>query len=73
MNFTPPLLSTIRARTLIVSGDRDPFYPVELAVQMYRAIPRAALWVIPNDGHGPIYGKWRESFERATLEFLDAS
>jgi pimeloyl-ACP methyl ester carboxylesterase len=73
MSFTPPLLSTIRARTLVVSGDRDPFYPVELAVEMYRAIPRATLWVIPNEGHSPIYGAWRESFERATLDFLAAS
>lgn len=28
MNFTPPLLSTITARTLIVHGDRDMFFPV---------------------------------------------
>ncbi len=27
MNFTPDQLATITARTLIVSGDRDPFYP----------------------------------------------
>lgn len=30
MSFTPAQLSTITARTLIVAGDRDPFYPVEL-------------------------------------------
>ena len=30
MNFTPPYLSVIQARTLIVQGDRDPRYPVEL-------------------------------------------
>ena len=28
LNFTPPYLSTIQARTLIVQGDRDPLYPV---------------------------------------------
>jgi len=43
MAFTPPLLATITARTLIVHGDRDPLYPVELALEMYRAIPDAAL------------------------------
>src|SRR5205823_1403624 len=31
MAFTPPLLATIAARTLIVHGDRDPLYPVERA------------------------------------------
>jgi pimeloyl-ACP methyl ester carboxylesterase len=52
--FTPAQLATIRARTLIVYGDRDPFYPVEIAVAMYRAIPRAALWVVPEAGHTPV-------------------
>jgi pimeloyl-ACP methyl ester carboxylesterase len=41
LRFTPPEPATIRAETLLVSGDRDPLYPVELAVEMYRAIPRA--------------------------------
>ena len=27
MNFTPPYLSTITARTLVVHGDRDPLFP----------------------------------------------
>jgi pimeloyl-ACP methyl ester carboxylesterase len=54
MNFTPPLLSTIQARTLIVQGDRDPLYPVELSVEMAKAIPRSSLWIVPNGGHGPL-------------------
>ena len=33
MAFTPPLLATITARTLVVHGDRDPLYPVELAIE----------------------------------------
>jgi pimeloyl-ACP methyl ester carboxylesterase len=70
MNFTPPLLSTIAARTLIVYGDRDPLYPVEIAVGMYRAIPRAALWVVPGGGHVPIFLDARAEFVRAALEFL---
>ena len=39
MNFTTPYLSTIAARTLIVYGDRDPLYPVHIALEMYSAIP----------------------------------
>ncbi len=53
MNFTAESLSRITARTLIVHGDRDPFYPVELAVELLRGIPNSALWVVPNGGHGP--------------------
>ena len=70
MNFTPPLLSTISARTLVVHGDRDPLYPVELAVEMYRAIPRASLWIVPGGGHGPIFGAQSAPFRSAALAFL---
>ena len=70
MNFTPPYLSTIEARTLIVHGDRDPLYPVNLAMEMYAAIPRAYLWVIPNGGHGPIFGDMAERFVETALTFL---
>jgi len=53
MNFTPPSLSTITARTLIIFGDRDPFYPVSMTLDMYRAIPCSYLWIVPNGGHVP--------------------
>jgi pimeloyl-ACP methyl ester carboxylesterase len=70
MNFTPPYLSTIRARTLIVQGDRDPLYPVELSVEMARAIPQSQLWILPNRGHGPVLGdKWPD-FQKAAAAFL---
>jgi len=70
MNFTPPYLSTITARTLIVHGDRDPLYPVNLALEMFTAIPRSYLWVIPNGGHGPIFGEMAGPFANKSLDFL---
>jgi pimeloyl-ACP methyl ester carboxylesterase len=70
MNFTVAYLSTITARTLIVHGDRDPFYPVELALEMYSAIPRSYLWVIPNGGHGPIFGDQKDDFIRMASAIL---
>ena len=72
MNFTPPYLATIAARTLIVHGDRDPLYPVNLAMEMYAAIPRAYLWVIPNGGHGPIFGEHTGSGE-TTSRFAETA
>jgi pimeloyl-ACP methyl ester carboxylesterase len=51
MNFTPPYLSTITARTMIIHGDRDPFFPVSIPVEMYHSIPNSALWIVPNTGH----------------------
>jgi pimeloyl-ACP methyl ester carboxylesterase len=51
MNFTPPYLSTITARTLIVHGDRDWAFPVSIPVEMFKAIPKSALCIVPNSGH----------------------
>ncbi|MFI5317420.1 MAG: alpha/beta fold hydrolase [Myxococcota bacterium] len=70
MSFTPPQLARVSARTLVVYGDRDPLYPVELGLELHRSIPRSALWVVPNGGHGPIFGGGGEPFARAALEFL---
>lgn len=68
--FTPPLLATIQARTLIVQGDRDPLYPVELSVEMARAIPNSALWIVPESGHGPVLGERWPEFVKAARQFL---
>ena len=73
MNFTPASLSKITAPTLIVSGDRDPLYPIEMAVEMYRAIPRSALWVTPNAGHGPVFLDAAPQFAQTALAFFRRS
>jgi pimeloyl-ACP methyl ester carboxylesterase len=73
MDFTPESLSTIQAATLIVYGDRDFLYPVEMAVQMYRAIPRSALWVVPQGGHGPVFRDAAPQFVKTTLTFFESS
>jgi pimeloyl-ACP methyl ester carboxylesterase len=73
LNFTPPLLSTIQARAFIIQGDRDPLYPVELSLEMARAIPNSRLWIIPNAGHGPVIGdRWPE-FIKTSSAFLQES
>jgi pimeloyl-ACP methyl ester carboxylesterase len=64
-----PLLATILARALIVHGDRGSFFPVEIALEMYRAIPRSYLWVIPHSSHGlPAY--LHQAFLDTVLPFL---
>ncbi len=70
MNFTARTLSTITARTLVVHGDRDRFFPVEIAVSLYRSIPDAALWIIPGGDHAPIYDP-AVPFTSTALRFLD--
>lgn len=70
MNFTPPSLARITARTLVVYGDRDFLYPIEMAVDMYRAIPQSALWVVPKGGHGPVFLDAAPLFVKTSLDFL---
>jgi pimeloyl-ACP methyl ester carboxylesterase len=70
MTFTASDLSAIGARTLIVHGDRDPYYPVSVAFEMYTAIRRSWLWVVPNGGHGPIFGAASRSFADSSMAFL---
>lgn len=70
LTFTPPTLSTITARTLLVQGDRDYCFPVPMIGEMYASIPDAYLWVVPNGGHVPIYGPWASTFSETALMFL---
>jgi pimeloyl-ACP methyl ester carboxylesterase len=72
MNFTAASLSKITARTLLVHGDRDPLYPVELAVELMRGIPNSSLWVVPSGGHGPIFGEQAAAFVTTAAAFLMA-
>jgi pimeloyl-ACP methyl ester carboxylesterase len=69
MNLTAQDLSTITARTLVVHGDRDRFFPVEIPVSIYRSIPDAALWIVPGGDHVPIYDS-TVPFTSTALRFL---
>jgi hypothetical protein len=41
-----------------------------MAVDMYRAIPRSALWVVPNGGHEPIFFDTAPQFVQTALSFF---
>jgi pimeloyl-ACP methyl ester carboxylesterase len=73
-SFTPDVLSTIRAKTLIVQGDND-FAPISNALEMYQNIPNSYLWIVPNGGHfcfPPYLDPKNESdFVKRTMEFLN--
>ena len=70
-SFTPDVLSTVKARALIIHGDNDPIAPVTNGWEMYQNIPGANLWVVPNGGHVPnaIPGN-QDDFLRRALAFL---
>jgi len=55
---------------LIVFGDIDPLYPNKLAFELREAIPRSALWVVPNGGHAPVFGSYSAGFVETANVFL---
>ena len=75
MNFTSPYLSTIKCQTLIIHGDRDNFFPVDIPVDSYKSIPDSYLWIVPNDGHIPLglmsnQSIWSEMFIKVADDFF---
>jgi len=46
-------LHELRQPTLIVSGDRDPFFPAKNHWLLYRELPNAQLAMYPQAGHAP--------------------
>jgi pimeloyl-ACP methyl ester carboxylesterase len=73
LSFTPPRLGCITAPTLIVHGDRDWLYPTSLAMELHSGIAKSHLWVVPNGGHGPIFGTAARQFAETVLEFLSGA
>ena len=71
--FTPGILGAVTADTLVVFGDRDPLYPVSIACDLYAALPRGWLWIVPNGGHGPIFDVHAKPFVETTRSFLSGA
>lgn len=69
MDLTREKLRGIDVPTLVVHGDRDAYFPLDVAIDLYRAIPGARLWVIPNGRHIPIFDR-PEEFVRVALAFF---
>lgn len=70
MNLTPANLGAIKVKTHIVQGDRDPIYPLDVSIEMYRNIPGSSLWIIPNGGHVPIMPFWIPTFKNYIKEMM---
>lgn len=64
-------LASIESPTLIIAGDRDPLVPMEQVLDMYRTIPTAALWILPNATHVTATNTWRrDCFDMEVMRFL---
>lgn len=71
MNFTSPYLSLIKCPTLIIHGDRDKYFQIDIPVEMYKAIPNSFLWIFPNGGHLPNWkALWSDKFLEVSKLFF---
>lgn len=71
MAFTEHHLSMVRARTLVLHGDRDVFCTPEIAVEMFRGIPNGSLCIVPGMGHTPVGDRAHELVLEIARDFLD--
>ncbi len=67
--FTESELGKIDLPVIIVAGDKD-FAPIEETVRIFRAIPRAKLYMLPGTGHATFQDRpvW---INPVLLDFLD--
>jgi pimeloyl-ACP methyl ester carboxylesterase len=69
VNVDPAVLQDITCPTLIIHGDRDLFFPVDIAVDMKKNIPNSSLSVFPNTGH-IVTEFYPERIAEMTVDFL---
>jgi hypothetical protein len=70
MNFTPPSLSRITAATLIVCGDRDPLYPIEMALRCIVRFPGPPFGSCQTEATVPFFWTLRlSSLKRCSRSF----
>jgi hypothetical protein len=48
-------LSKLTSPIYLVWEDGDDLFPVEIAVELYKNLPDSRLWVIPGQGHTPLW------------------
>ena len=62
-------LSSIRKPTLVIGGEKDPFYGADNIRETARLIPNAELRLLENGGHAVVKTQTK-AFEAAILKFL---
>ena len=61
-------LRSVRCPSLIICGDHD-LISIDHTAQIFRSIPRAALWVVPCSGHATLI-EHADDFDKNVDEFF---
>jgi pimeloyl-ACP methyl ester carboxylesterase len=70
INVPLETLGDIKAPTLIISGDRDSFFTVDIAMDMKQTIPTSELLVVPHTKH-IVMEYFPEMVAKRAIEFFD--
>ncbi len=68
--FSREDLHKISCPTIIIHGDRDEFFPINIPVTMYESIPESQLCILPNCHHGLPWEINPDLFTTILLNFL---
>ncbi len=60
LNLSTEQLGRATAKTLIIHGDSDAYFPVDIPIHLYQTMPNASLMILPNTGHGNIFKRLSE-------------
>ena len=69
-NISLNALNKIVCPSLIISGDNDAIN-LEHTIKIYRNIPKANLWVLPNSGHATLW-EHTDEFNKKVNEFFES-
>ena len=68
----PPEITSLRQKTMLIWGQNDPLFPVEIAYRMQRALgPNTVLSIIKKAAHTPNLER-HKSFNASVKDFLSA-
>jgi len=67
--LSPAILATIARPVLVMAGDHDEIR-IEHTLEIFRALPQAALLIVPDSGHN-VFNEQPQLAQQAVLAFLD--
>lgn len=53
--LTRDQLAQISAKVLVVWGEKDPAFTMKQGLELYQSLPHSALFIIPEQGHTPLW------------------
>ena len=74
--FSKNELEKLTVPALLVFGDRDIYFTIDIAAELHSLLPNSRLWVVPDKGHTPVWRnfgadeKVADIFPEVAMEFI---